>query len=92
MPGMSIHVVDVSRGVVAAGMRVAVFATTPARRALAEGRIGAKGLLEHPTLADMLAAAEYREAARSGGSPATAVARSRASGGRRLGPSRRLGG
>jgi len=44
---------------VAAGMRVEVFATTPARRALAEGCIGVKGLLEHPALADTLAAAEY---------------------------------
>jgi 5-hydroxyisourate hydrolase len=59
MPGMSIHVVDVSRGVVAAGMRVEVFATTPARHALAEGRIGVTGLLEHPALADTLTAAEY---------------------------------
>jgi 5-hydroxyisourate hydrolase len=59
MPGMSIHVVDVSRGMVAADMRVEVFTTTPVRRALAEGCIGVKGLLEHPALADTLAAAEY---------------------------------
>jgi|GEM_PF-5297775 len=32
--GNSIHVVDVSRGVVAAGMRVEAFATAPARTLL----------------------------------------------------------
>lgn len=47
MPGISIHVVDVSRGVVAAGMRVEL---RREGRALATGAICAKGLLEDPAL------------------------------------------
>ncbi len=47
MPGISIHVVDVSRGVVAEGMRVELFRGTSI---LASGAISAKGLLAHPTL------------------------------------------
>lgn len=43
MPGISIHVVDVSRGVVAAGMRVALFRGA---QALADGTTSPKGLLE----------------------------------------------
>jgi 5-hydroxyisourate hydrolase len=50
MPGVSIHVVDVSRGVVAAGMRVELHALAPARRLLASGTLSAKGLLEHSGL------------------------------------------
>lgn len=56
MPGVSIHVVDVSRGVVARGMRVEL------RRGgepIAAGAISARGLLEHPALAAVLAAGEY---------------------------------
>ena len=45
MPGISIHVVDVSRGVVAAGMKIEVlFKGKP----LLQGETSAKGLLEHP--------------------------------------------
>jgi len=48
MSGVSIHVVDVSRGVVAAGMQVEL------RRGdgglIASGATTAKGLLEHPAL------------------------------------------
>ena len=47
MPGISIHVVDVSRGVVAAGMRVELLREG---RAIAEGQVSAKGLLEHEAL------------------------------------------
>ena len=43
MPGISIHVVDVSRGVVAAGMRVELFREG---RLLAGGEASGKGLLE----------------------------------------------
>ena len=43
MPGISIHVVDVSRGVVAAGMRVALLGGA---RPLAEGLTSAKGAFE----------------------------------------------
>jgi len=48
MPGLSIHAVDVTRGVPAAGMRVAVFALSPNRRQIAEGALGASGALDHP--------------------------------------------
>lgn len=48
--GISIHVVDVSRGLVATGMRVEVFATDSARRQLAAGSVSTKGLLEDPVL------------------------------------------
>jgi 5-hydroxyisourate hydrolase len=44
VPGVSIHVVDVSRGVVAAGMRVELL-RDGAR--IAGGAVSAKGLLEH---------------------------------------------
>ena len=44
MPGVSIHVVDVSRGVVAAGMKVELY--DPERRLVVSGVTNAKGLLE----------------------------------------------
>jgi 5-hydroxyisourate hydrolase len=43
MPGISIHVVDVSRGVVAAGLRVEVFLE---EELVLEGKTSAKGLIE----------------------------------------------
>jgi 5-hydroxyisourate hydrolase len=43
MPGISIHVVDVSRGVVAAGMRVELLYDGTH---IAEGRVSSKGLIE----------------------------------------------
>ena len=49
--GISIHVVDVSRGLVAAGMRVELHALSPARRLIAAGGISAKGLFEDAALA-----------------------------------------
>jgi 5-hydroxyisourate hydrolase len=47
MPGVSIHVVDVSRGVVAAGMEVELHAIDAGGRLalIAKGRVGANGLL-----------------------------------------------
>ena len=48
--GMSIHVVDVSRGIVASGMRVEVFAAGQERRTLCAGMINHKGVLDHPVL------------------------------------------
>jgi 5-hydroxyisourate hydrolase len=57
MPGVSIHAVDVSRGIVAQGMHVELY-RRDAR--LAEGRIGANGLFEHPALKQRFAADEYR--------------------------------
>ena len=60
MPGMSIHVVDVSRGIVAAGMRVEVFALDGRdRRLLASGTISAKGTLDHAALNAVLPAGPY---------------------------------
>jgi 5-hydroxyisourate hydrolase len=51
MPGVSIHVVDVSRGVVATGMRVELCAWENGQeRPIAEGVIGANGLLAHAAL------------------------------------------
>jgi 5-hydroxyisourate hydrolase len=52
MPGISIHVVDVARGVVAAGMKVELFrvANGNDRRLLASGAIGRTGVLQHEAL------------------------------------------
>ena len=44
MPGISIHVVDVSRGVLGAGMRVELLCGD---KRVVEGRTSGKGLLEH---------------------------------------------
>jgi 5-hydroxyisourate hydrolase len=43
MPGISIHAVDVSRGVVAAGMRVELLYDG---KLVAEGALSSKGLIE----------------------------------------------
>ena len=51
MPGISIHVVDVSRGVVASGMRVELFAVAgPSLRLIAAGDISKTGVLADPAL------------------------------------------
>jgi 5-hydroxyisourate hydrolase len=51
MPGISIHVVDVSRGVVASGMRVELFAVSGgASRLIASGEISKTGVLADPAL------------------------------------------
>ena len=57
MPGISIHIVDVSRGVVAAGMQVEL--RDAGGRVLASGVANAKGLLEHPALGKTFAAGNY---------------------------------
>ena len=60
MPGMSIHVVDVSRGIVAAGMQVEVFALAgDDRRLLARGIISTKGTLDDAALDTVLATGCY---------------------------------
>jgi 5-hydroxyisourate hydrolase len=62
MPGLSIHVVDVSRGVVAAGMMVEVFAldaSSQNRAELARGAVSGKGTLDHDAMNGMLAAGLY---------------------------------
>ena len=50
MPGVSIHVVDVSRGVVAVGMQVELRHADG--RVVASGATSAKGMLEHAALAE----------------------------------------
>ena len=61
MPGVSIHVVDVSRGVVATGMRVELHAVEGGGELalLAKGQIGANGLWNAPDLAKAFAAGGY---------------------------------
>jgi len=60
--GLSIHVVDVSRGVVAAGMRVEVYAAMPSRALLCAGAISAKGTLDDPVLTSEAVGTGYYEA------------------------------
>jgi 5-hydroxyisourate hydrolase len=51
MPGISIHVVDVSRGIVATGMRVELFAIAgDSARLIASGRLSKTGVLDDPAL------------------------------------------
>ena len=50
MPGISIHVVDVSRGVVASGMRVELFGSDAPDRPIAAGTISRTGVLADPAL------------------------------------------
>jgi len=48
--GISLHEVDVARGVPAAGMRVELWALAPQRRLVAEGWLGANGQLDHASV------------------------------------------
>ncbi len=48
--GISLHAVDVALGAPASGMRVELWATAPLRRLVAEGRLGANGQLDHPSV------------------------------------------
>lgn len=51
MPGISIHVVDVSRGVVASGMRVELFAVSgQTSQLIAAGNVSKTGVLADPVL------------------------------------------
>lgn len=60
MPGMSIHVVDIARGAVAAGMRVRVERIEAEGPVLvAQGRVGSNGLVAAPELAALLPAGVY---------------------------------
>jgi 5-hydroxyisourate hydrolase len=56
VPGVSIHVVDVSRGVVAAGMRVEFLRDGVL---IAAGTVSSKGLLEDNALSRKFPAASY---------------------------------
>ena len=62
MPGISIHAVDVARGVIAAGMEIALFALRPdgSPQLVAQGCAAANGLLEHSALAETFAPGAYR--------------------------------
>jgi 5-hydroxyisourate hydrolase len=57
--GISIHVVDVSRGVVAAWMRVEVFRLEPERTLVASGIVSAKGIVEEPAFAKRFVPGPY---------------------------------
>jgi 5-hydroxyisourate hydrolase len=61
MPGISIHAVDVARGVVATGMRVELFSIIAEddRRVVARGVISSKGTLDDRALAATFAAGRY---------------------------------
>jgi 5-hydroxyisourate hydrolase len=59
MPGISIHVVDVTRGVVAAGMRVEVEAVAQARRRIADSRVSPTGSVDDPVLSARFEAGSY---------------------------------
>jgi 5-hydroxyisourate hydrolase len=61
MPGISIHVVDVSRGIVANGMRVELLVALEGEpeRLVATGRTTAAGMLDHPALAQTFAPGYY---------------------------------
>lgn len=62
MPGISIHVVDISRGLVARGMRAELWAesTDGDFMPIAAGEIDARGTLAHPDLDRTFAAGRYR--------------------------------
>jgi 5-hydroxyisourate hydrolase len=62
VPGISIHVVDVSRGVLCDGMDVALYALDAGggQKLIAQGRVGRNGLLEAPALAETFAEGRYR--------------------------------
>ena len=57
MPEVSIHVVDVSRGVVATSMRVELHSV---EALVASGQIGTSGLLDHSALKERFAAGAYQ--------------------------------
>jgi 5-hydroxyisourate hydrolase len=59
MSGVSIHVVDVSRGVVATGMQVELYALTPARKLIASGALASSGVLEDGALSALMLRGEY---------------------------------
>lgn len=48
--GISIHAVDIGEGRVAEGLRVILRRLAPEPATIAEGRIGANGLLSHPSM------------------------------------------
>jgi len=59
MPGLSVHAVDVTRGLPARGMRIEIFALTPQRRLIADGELAASGALEHSIAQEKLRPGTY---------------------------------
>ncbi len=59
MPGLSVHAVDVTRGVPAGGMRIEVFALVPVRRLIAEGRLSVSGMFDHAIAGQRLQPGTY---------------------------------
>ncbi len=59
MPGLSIHVVDVTRGVPAQGMHIDVYELGPQRQKIAHGQLGPTGALDHPLARERLAPGTY---------------------------------
>ncbi len=57
--GLSVHVVDVTRGKPAQGMKVEVFSLVSGRVLLAEGTLAANGVLEHPIIDQLLDKGAY---------------------------------
>ncbi|WP_029003055.1 hydroxyisourate hydrolase [Azorhizobium doebereinerae] len=49
--GISIHGVDIAKGIAAAGLKLEVFALAPERRRIAAGALGPNGLFDHPIAA-----------------------------------------
>lgn len=62
MPGLSIHVVDVSRGVLAKGMLVELYSVGAGGKSalITSGEINAAGLLDRSELAETFDAGRYR--------------------------------
>lgn len=59
MPGISVHVVDTTRGLPAAGMRIEVYALSPIRKLIAEARLAASGALDHAIALERLDVGSY---------------------------------
>jgi len=59
MPGISIHVVDVARGVVASGMRVEVHALAPGRIVVTDAAVSSTGVVDGAGLAERFEPGQY---------------------------------
>jgi 5-hydroxyisourate hydrolase len=58
--GISLHAVDVARGVPAQGMEVELWMRSPTPHQVAQGRLGANGQLDHPSVSgDGVETGEY---------------------------------
>jgi 5-hydroxyisourate hydrolase len=57
--GISVHCFDIARGVVADGLRIAVYACEPARHLIYEGCAGSNALLSHAALDARFAPGAY---------------------------------